>query len=404
MRLKGCASIADLATQARRRAPAFVWSYLYNGAGEDAGLIRNEAAFGEILFRAKRLAGCVKSTGTELFGVHYDQPFGIAPVGMCNLVWPQSDRALAELGKAKNIPYVLSTAGTAAIEDAAKWAEDRLWFQLYISREDRITVDLLRRAWEVGVRVLVFTVDVPGPARRNAALRSGFTTALTWRLIVNVPMAVDLAMHPAWSLSTLRNGTPSLGNFKPYGTGLNQSIAQVSRGTGLSWDDLKRVRELWQGKLVIKGILEPDDAVRMLREGVDGIWISNHGGRQLEASPATIDVLEPVRAAIGTNVPLIIDSGVRSGEDVMKAIALGADFVFCGRAFMYGAAAFGSAGIRTAYDILAAEVFACLMQTGCPSTDDMDVSFVLKRPGAAQAHLITDPMPAERRLKPSAAE
>jgi isopentenyl diphosphate isomerase/L-lactate dehydrogenase-like FMN-dependent dehydrogenase len=342
----------------------------------------------------------VKSTGIDLLGKHYDQPFGIAPIGLCNLVWPDLDDALFALARDKNIPAVLSTAGSASIEDAAKLAGDKLWFQLYLSREERITADLLKRAWDAGVRVLAFTVDVPGPARRNAALRAGFTTALTW----NGKLGVDIALHPSWSLSTLMKGSPKLGNFGPYGDSMNQSIAQVSRGNGLTWDDLKLVRNLWKGKLVIKGVLEPDDARKMIREGVDGIWVSNHGGRQLEASPATIDVLASIRAAVGPNIPVMIDSGIRSGEDVLKCLGLGADFVFCGRSFLYGAAAFGPKGVLCAYNILAAEVQAGLMQMGCPSAEDLDESYILKGPGMPSTRLVADPFPVERLAKPNAAE
>jgi isopentenyl diphosphate isomerase/L-lactate dehydrogenase-like FMN-dependent dehydrogenase len=352
-----------------------VWSYLHGGAGENAGMLRNERGFDEILFRARRLAGAVTSTEKTLFGTRYAQPFGIAPVGMCNLVWPDSDRALASLGAEKNIPYVLSTAGTSSLEDMAKIAGDKLWFQLYVSREDHITADLLKRAADTGVRVLVFTVDVPGPGRRNMALRAGFTLGFNW----NPKALADLATHPGWSFATLMNGTPALGNFKPYASSFGQNIAQVSRN-GLTWDDFKRLRELWKGTFVVKGVLEAEDAQRMVREGADSIWISNHGGRQLEASPAPIDVLPSIRAVIGPSVPILIDSGLRSGEDIAKALALGADYVFMGRSFMYGAAALGKTGIRHAYDILAAEFMAALCQIGATSADALDQSFILRGP------------------------
>lgn len=389
--LRRYACVDDFVPRAKARLPAFVWSYLYGGAGENSGMQRNEDAFDEILFRAKRLAGAVTSTEKTLFGVRYAQPFGIPPVGMCNLIWPNSDRALAKLGAEKNIPYVLSTAGSSSVEDMAKYAADKLWFQLYISREDQITADLLKRAADVGVRVLVFTVDVPGPARRNMALRAGFTTALTW----DGRLGVDLITHPSWALATLKAGAPRLGNFRPYGSNTNQNIAQVSRG-GLTWDDFKRLRDLWKGAFVVKGVLEAEDAQRMVREGADGIWISNHGGRQLEGAPAPIEVLPGIRAALGRSVPILIDSGVRSGEDIAKALALGADFVFTGRGFMYGAAALGEAGIRHAYDILAAEFAAALYQIGASSADSLDASWILRRPRAEE--------PAQRIVQPRAAE
>ena len=388
--LRPYACVADFMPRAKARLPAFVWSYLHGGAGENAGMERNEDGFKEILFRAKRLAGAVTSTEKSLFGMRYAQPFGIPPVGMCNLVWPNSDRALAKLGAEKKIPYVLSTAGSSSVEDMARYAGDKLWFQLYISREDSITADLLKRAWEVGVRVLVFTVDVPGPARRNMALRAGFTTALTW----DGKLGVDLVIHPSWALSTLKAGAPKLGNFLPYGSNTSQNIAQVSRG-GLTWDDFKRLRDLWKGRFVVKGVLEADDALRMVREGADGIWISNHGGRQLEGAPAPINVLPEIRAALGPSLPVMIDSGIRSGEDIAKALALGADFVFTGRGFMYGAAALGEAGIRHAYDILATELTTALYQIGATSVDALDASYILGRPVATPVRPITQSRAAE---------
>jgi len=371
-RLRKYACIKDLEARAKTRLPAFVCSYLYGGAGENAGLHRNEERFGQVLFRAKRLSGAVTSTEKTLFGVRYAQPFGIAPVGMCNLIWPGSDRVLAGLGAEKSIPYALSTAGSSSIEDMAKIAGDKLWFQLYISREDHITADLLKRAWDAGVRVLVFTVDVPGPARRNMALRSGFTTALTW----DGKLGVDLVKHPSWALATLATGAPKLGNFKPYGDSMSQSIGQVSR-YGLTWDDFKKVRALWKGSFVVKGILDVEDAQRMVHEGADGIWVSNHGGRQLEGAPATIDTLPAIRAALGPRLPIMIDSGVRSGEDIVKALALGADFVFLGRGLMYGAGAFGAAGIHHAYDIFATELTTALLQIGATSVESLDASFIM---------------------------
>ncbi|MFZ1989635.1 MAG: alpha-hydroxy acid oxidase [Alphaproteobacteria bacterium] len=381
-RLRKYACIKDLEARAKSRLPAFVWSYLHGGAGENAGMHRNEDGFSKVLFRAKRLAGEVTSTEKTLFGVRHAQPFGIAPVGMCNLIWPNSDRVLASLGAEKNIPYALSTAGSSSIEDMAKLAGDRLWFQLYISREDAITADLLKRAWDAGVRVLVFTVDVPGPARRNMALRAGFTTALTW----DGRLGVDLITHPSWALTTLTTGSPKLGNFKPYGASMSQSIGQVSR-YGLTWDDFKKVRALWKGSFVVKGVLNAEDAQRMVHEGADGIWISNHGGRQLEGAPATIDTLPAIRSALGSKVPVMIDSGVRSGEDVAKALALGADFVFLGRGLMYGAAAFGAAGIYHAYDIFAAELTTALYQVGATSVESLDTSFIMSGPKPADAQM-----------------
>jgi isopentenyl diphosphate isomerase/L-lactate dehydrogenase-like FMN-dependent dehydrogenase len=375
-RLESFASINDFKTPAKRRLPGFVWSYLEGGAGDDAGIQRNARRLADVELMPKRLIGAVGGTGHKVFGQSFAQPFGIPPLGMPNLIWPKTDRALFTLAAQKNIPAVLSTAGSATIEEAAEMAQGRLWFQLYMTGEEDITSGLLKRAWDAGVRILVWTVDVPGPGRRNHAQRAGFTSYVNW-----TPRNVtDLGLHPSWALGTLFAGTPKVANLVPYTNNPVNTVARVSKG-GLSFDDLKRLRDSWKGTLVIKGVQSGDDAKRLIREGVDAMWVSNHGGRQLESAPATIDTLPIVRAAVGPQVPVLFDSGVRSGEDILKALALGADFVFMGRPWLYGSAAFGGRGVAAVYDTLAAEVMAGLTQVGCPSPDAMDLSYIHKGPG-----------------------
>jgi isopentenyl diphosphate isomerase/L-lactate dehydrogenase-like FMN-dependent dehydrogenase len=391
------ASVNDFRAPAKARLPGFVWSYLEGGAGDDAGVHRNRQRLAEVELMPKRLVGAVRGTGHKVFGQSFAQPFGIPPIGMPNLIWPQTDRALFALAAEKNIPAVLSTAGSATIEAAAEMAQGRLWFQLYMTGETEITDSLLKRAWDAGVRILVWTVDVPGPGRRNHAQRAGFTSYVRW----TARNVTDLCLHPSWALGTLFNGAPKVANLVPYTNNPVSTVAGVSRG-GLSLDDLKRVRENWKGTLVIKGVQSGEDAKRMIREGADAMWVSNHGGRQLEAAPATIDTLPIVRAAVGPQVPVLFDSGVRSGEDILKALALGADFVFMGRPFLYGAAAFGRRGVAAVYETLAAEVMAGLTQVGCPSPGAMDYSYVHKGPGSSSASE-TPPLRALR-SNPTAAE
>jgi len=377
MRIASAASIADLARLARRRLPAFVFNYIEGGAGEDCGVLRNEAAFRNILFRVRRFAGLAAAAPVELFGRTYAQPFGIAPIGMANLAWPGTDLTLARLAQRENIPYVLSTAGTTSIERVAAVAPDVAWFQLYLSRDDRITDDMIRRAWDAGIRVLVFTVDVPIASRRNRAIRDGFSLPFryTGRLVA------DLATHPLWSVATLRAGVPNLETYAKYAESgdlqvVGQFIAQLNKN-GFDWDDLRRVRHLWKGTLVVKGVLAAEDAAEAVRIGADAIWVSNHGGRQLESAPASIDALGPIRAAVGTAVPVLFDGGIRGGEDIIKARALGADMSFSGRCFAYGVGAGGEPGAAKAFEILARETLTSLTQIGCPSILEADRSILL---------------------------
>lgn len=364
--LANAACIADLARLARRRLPSFVFNYIEGGAGEDAGVDRNAAAFARILFRPRRFAGPPAPAVMPLFGRDFAQGFGIAPIGMANLAAPGGDLALARLAARQNIPYVLSTAGTTSIEDMAATAP-QAWFQLYLSRDAAITDDMLRRAWDAGMRVLVFTVDVPGPGRRNRGIRDGFS--LPFRYTPRIVM--DLATHPAWSLATWRAGMPTLATYAHYARSGNievvgRFISELNK-YGFDWGDLDRVRAAWRGTLVVKGVLDADDAAEIMRRGADGVWVSNHGGRQLESAIAALDALPRIRKLLGPAVPILFDGGVRSGEDVIKARALGADMVMAGRAFMFGLGASGAAGADKAFEILSREVTAALAQIGCPS-------------------------------------
>ena len=303
MGLANAAGIADLAQLAKRRLPSFVFNYIAGGAGEGDGVIRNEAAFRRYVFKVKRLAGLAAESTVELFGRSHRQGFGVAPIGMANLAWPGADLILARMAEREKIPYVLSTAGTTSIEKIAAAAPTMAWFQLYMSRDEAITRDMVRRARDAGMRVLVLTVDVPAPSRRNRAIRDGFT--LPFRFTGRV--LLDLAAHPAWSLATLRAGMPRLETYAHYADsqslqGVGRFIAQLNKH-GLGWDDLAAIRAQWPGALVVKGILDPVDAVAAIRAGADGIWVSNHGGRQLESAPASLDRLGPIRAAVGDAAP-----------------------------------------------------------------------------------------------------
>ena len=238
-----------------------------------------------------------------MFGKSYSQPFGISPVALCNFVWPDSDSALAKLAATRNIPFVLSMLGSSSIKSMAKIVGDKLWFQVYVLGDPAIREDLLRRAWEAGVKVLVLTVDAIGARRHNMSIRYDHPKSLIRR----GKRILDAALHPGWALRTLSRGSAEPGNFKTYDSLTRKIFAEADQDDGLTWDDLKRIRELWKGKLVIKGILNAEDAKRAVQEGADGIWISTHGGRQLESLPAAVTALPAIRAALDPSVPVIID-------------------------------------------------------------------------------------------------
>jgi isopentenyl diphosphate isomerase/L-lactate dehydrogenase-like FMN-dependent dehydrogenase len=386
--LRKTASIGDLRALARRRLPAFAFTYFDEGAGDDGGVERNERAFARRLFQIRRLRGAVGSTGVSVFGRSYGQPFGAAPVGLANLAWPGTDLAIARLAEREKIPYVLSTAATTDIEAVAAAAPTMAWFQLYPANDRAITEDLLCRAERAGIDVLVLTIDVPRSPLRHRSIRAG--VSLPFRYTPQV--IVDLAMHPRWALATLAAGSPSLSNYAPYLRTAKieyagRMMAQVNKH-GLTWDDLAAVRARWRGRLVVKGIMSAEDAGSAVAAGADAIWVSNHGGRQLESSPSSLDVLADVRAALGASMPIFFDSGIRGGEDVVKALALGADMAFCGRAFIYGAAAGGAAGVKRAFDILAGQVTNTLGQIGCLSAvEARSAALIPERRGGSVADI-----------------
>jgi (S)-mandelate dehydrogenase len=311
---------------------------------------------GRLLLCPRRFGGVVTDTSVELFGHRYDQPFGVAPLGMANLCWPDTDLTLARLSEQHNVPYVLSTAGTTSIEKIAEVAPTVAWFQLYLSRDEAITTDMMTRAWRSGIRVLVLTVDVPYPGRRNRSIRDRFSLPF----VITPRLVSDLATHPCWSVATLAAGIPTLTTYTKYAKSDNLEvvgnfIAQLNKN-GFGWDDLRRVRDQWKGKLVVKGVLDPNDATAIREAGADGIWVSNQGGRQLESAPATIDMLGDIRIASGPSFPVLFDGGIRSGEDIIKARALGATMVFSGRCFAHGCAAGADSGAARAFEILAVEL------------------------------------------------
>lgn len=375
-------TIAHLRSAARRRLPRLAFDFMDGGAGSERALARNCEAFAKIRMLPRALVGCeTRRRAVTIFGEAYAQPFGVAPIGLANLIWPGADEALAAAAAKAQTPYVLSTAGTTSIETIAKIAP-RAWFQLYVGRDQAIVDDLIARADVAGAPVLVVTVDVPAPGKRVRDLVNKFSLPLR----LGPREAFDIASHPRWAMATWRAGAPRFANLERYGgEGASaQSLASLMAAQSsarLDWRLLGEIRARWPRRLVVKGLLHPDDAVRARAIGCDGVIVSNHGGRQLDSAPAPIEMLPAFRAALGADFTIGLDGGARCGEDIAKALALGADFVLLGRAFLYAVGALGpERGPSETIEIVADELDRAQAQLGCPAYEDLRRAQTMRAP------------------------
>ncbi|WP_322892883.1 MULTISPECIES: alpha-hydroxy acid oxidase [unclassified Yoonia] len=363
-------AIADLKSRARRRIPHFVWEYLDSATGVEATQKRNRTMLDQVLMNPSILHGeFTPDLTTTLLGKTHPIPIGIAPLGMSGLIWPGAEQMLARMAARENIPYGLSTVASQTPESVGPHAGDQGWFQLYPPRDPTIRDDILSRAKNAGFHTLILTVDVPVASRRERQTRGGLTQPprLTPRL------ALQAAQCPAWLMGIRKTGMPRLRLMESYSDikatlPANQHIGYLLR-TSPDWDYFKSLRDAWDGPLVVKGVGRPDDAARLTDEGADAIWVSNHAGRQFDGGPASIEILPAIRAA--TNLPVIFDSGIEGGLDVLRALALGADFVMLGRAFHYGLAAMGEPGAAHVLDILRQDMISNMGQLGARSLKDL---------------------------------
>ena len=356
----GCYNIADLRSRARRRLPLGVWEYLERGVEDERGMARNRAALDTITYTPRVLRNVESvDTRTTILGRRSAFPLAVAPTGAAGLVWFEGDKALARAAARRSVPFVVSSASTLDFEQI--WsAGDAPWFQLYMWENRDLSFAVLERAAALGCEVLFVTLDMPVPPNREYLLRNGFGTPFR----LNARNTLDILAHPRWLAGVMgryafSGGVPSQANLP--NTLRNKVTQSASPGAlfkqdNLVWEDLAAIRSVWPGKLVLKGVLHPADAERAAKAGADGIVVSNHGGRSLDGSPASIDALPRIVDAIGGDVEILFDSGIRRGSDIVKALALGATAVMAGRATLYGLGAAGQAGVERAIDLLYQEM------------------------------------------------
>lgn len=356
-------ALADLRAGARARLPRFVWEFLDSGTGAETTAARNRAALDRVQLLPRVLAGEIEATTEVRFlGETYGLPVGIAPVGMSGLIWPDAEPILARAAAQAGIPYCLSTVASRTPEDLRDAVGAHGWFQLYPPRDPDIRADMLNRARAAGFGTLVLTVDVPVASRRERLQRSGLTQPprLTPRLLAQV------AMRPAWAWGMARRGMPRMrliDDYTPATRGLSSTAhAGYLLRTAPDLGYLRWLRDRWQGPLIVKGVLDPDAARLIEAEGADAIWVSNHAGRQFDGAPTAIEMLPAIRAA--TALPLIFDSGIEGGLDILRAFALGADMAMMGRGWHYALAALGATGPAHLAAILRADLLANMGQLG----------------------------------------
>lgn len=360
-------SADDARRIAKRRLPWMVFDYIDGAAGNETGAERNRRALNDITLAPRILRDVsARSIETSLFGTLTKCPFGIAPMGMCNLSGPGADMMLARLAARKNVPLGVSTVASTPMEKMIETAEGNAWFQLYFSGDGSGSLKLVERAKAAGYQTLILTVDVPEVGRRPRELRHGFKMPFR----IGPRQFIDFALHPRWSMATLMAGAPDTANFNMPGYAFNRTESRAKA----TWDTLQKLRDQWPGKLVVKGVVETQDAVQLKKAGVDAVQVSNHGARQLESAPAPIAALPDIRDGVGDEFPLYFDSGIRSGEDILKAMLTGADFAFVGRILQFAIAANGEEGLHQMWQVLEEELSIAMAMVGLTNLSGLRAS------------------------------
>ena len=365
--------IDDLIKRAKKKIPRFAFEYLDGGCNEDVNLHKNTIELRQVELQPYYLA---KHTGsdmkTELFGQVYDAPFGISAIGLQGLMWPNSPEILAKAALVHNIPIMLSTVTTSSIERISELTGGKFWYQLYHPTENEIRDKLLNRAQDAQCKVLAILCDVPTFGYRPRDIRNGL--AMPPRMTLS--NILQIMGRPEWAIKTLIHGQPAFANMKPYmPKGLNMKrLGEYMNKTfsgRLNEEKIAPIRDMWKGKIVLKGVAAPEDAEMAIRLGLDGIIVSNHGGRQLDAGQSTIRSLAPIVEKYKGRIKIIMDSGIRTGPDVARTIASGADFAFMGRTFMYGVAALGDEGGNHTISILKTQFKQVMEQVNCARVADL---------------------------------
>lgn len=363
MRYQDAINIEDLRTIARRRLPRFVFTYVDGGAEDELTLRGNRDAFSRLRFRPRTLVDVsARDLSTQLLGKPSALPVVVGPTGLNGLSWRDGDMALARAASAASVPFAMSTVSMSLVEDIAREAPGRLWLQAYVFSERRITEAIIGRARDAGFECVMLTSDFPVAGKRERDLRTGLLPHQKFTLATKL----DMLMHPRW-LATVATRRPRFVNVERElgdGRDVNSFVGHGMFDPSFRWDDLRRFRDLWPRKLLLKGVLRADDAERAVAAGIDGIVLSNHGGRQLDGAISGIEALPEVVRAVGGRVSILVDGGVRRGSDIAKAVALGAEGVILGRAPVYGLAAGGAQGVSRALAILADELDRTLALTG----------------------------------------
>lgn len=374
-RAKNIHTIELMRSHCERRVPKFAFEYLESGTGKENLLELNKTQFDAFQFVPKFCLGEIQTDlKTTFLNQTYSSPIGIAPIGLTGLVWPNAEKHLLKTAAQNDIPFCLSTVATCSpeeIDSKNQFSPKSKWFQLYPPRDLDILDSLLIRAEKNEFSTLVVTVDIPGPSRRERSRHAGLNMPLKFSL----KLIIDAISHPKWTIATIKNGLPRLKTVESYAN--NNGLRFVSKFVGnrlggiIDWEYVKLIRSKWNGHIILKGVLHPEDAIKAKQIGCDSVYVSNHGGRQFDGAPSPLIQLIKIREAVGPDYPLVYDSGIRSGLDVMKAIYAGADFVFVGRPFIYGVGAYQKKGAEQVFNILEDQLRNNMIQMGLRSIDDV---------------------------------
>lgn len=370
-------AIKDYRAQARRRLPRFAFDYLDGGAEDGRGLARNVAAYQQLIFSPRILRDVsTVDPSVKLFGRVHSMPAVVGPTGLNGLYWPKAEEALALAAHAAGLPFAMSTASTSLLEDVRAATNGDLWLQLYVQQDRRIAQSMMQRAQALGFSTLMLTVDTMVHGKRDHDVRNRFKMPLR----ITPRLVMDVATHPRWCLRMLRQGgSPQLVNLAhsadvPVSMQAQAALMSRQMDMSLDWDAIAWMRAHWRGPMLLKGVLSVADAQLARQFGVDGVVLSNHGGRQLESAPSPLEILPSVVDAVGDKLDIFVDGGIRRGDDIVKARALGAKAVLLGRAPLYGLAAAGPQGVADVLQILREEFEVALRLLGVPAAAQLDDS------------------------------